>query len=288
MTVVVSTDGSERSYHALPHAARLAEAMGEPLCLVRVLDPRVDAASELVPHLREAVRRVVARWIDELQAVLDTNGIAGEVLVPVRVHGEEVHDAIIASAAEREASVIAIDTRGGGALRHALLGSVAMGVIGHTTIPVLLTGPAIEAPVIGDPYHFFVTDDGSPAAEAIIPAVAPLLAAAGGRVTLYRHYIPRPGDLGEEVEIDAAHERLRALAEGFPRGLGLDIQVERGDAPGGIATRVIERATASGATAIALASHGHSARYHLLAGSVALDIVNRSHLPVLMSSARRK
>lgn len=286
VTIVVSTDASERSLHALPHAARLAEAMGEPLALLRVLDPRVDCSSELVPSLREAIRRVSSRWEEELQAVLAARGLRGETMIPVRVHGEEVHDAIIGSAAEAGASLIAIDTRGGGMLRHALLGSVAMGVLGHTHLPVMLTGPAIDSPTIGDPYHLFVTSDGSPAAAAIIPAIAPLVAASNARVTLWTAYIPRTGDVSSQVEIDAAHERLKQLADGLPRGTSVDIQVEQGQWPGGVAGRAVERALSSGATALAMSSHGHSARYHLLAGSVALDIVNRSALPVIMSRAR--
>lgn len=286
VTIVVSTDGSERSFHALPHAARLAEAMGDSVALLRVLDPRVDCSSELVPSLREAIRRVSARWEEELLANLSAHGIRGEVVVPVRVHGEEVHDAVIGSAVELGASMIAIDTRGGGMLRHALLGSVAMGVLGHTALPVMLTGPSVEGPTIGEPYHLFVTSDGSAAAAAIIPAVASLVAASGARVTLWTAYIPRTGDLGPEVEMAAAHDRLREMAHALPAGTPVDIQVEKGQWPGGVAGRAVERALSSGATALAMSSHGHSARYHLLAGSVALDVLNRSALPVIMIRAR--
>ncbi|MCA9831090.1 MAG: universal stress protein [Dehalococcoidia bacterium] len=286
MTIVVSTDGSERSLHVLPHAARLARAMDEPLALLRVLDPRVDCASELVPSLREATRLVSARWKQELQATLEANGVRGEALVPVRLHGEEIHDAVIGGAAEAGASIIAIDTRGGGMLRHALLGSVAMGIIGHTQLPVMLTGPEVDSPTIGNPYHLFVTSDGSTAAAAVIPVIAPIVAAARARVTLWTAYIPRTGDISSEVELGLAHDQLRKMAEGLPPGTTVDIQVEKGQWPGGVAGRAVERALASGATALAISSHGHSARYHLLAGSVALDIVNRSPLPVIMSRAR--
>src|SRR5688572_31425279 len=70
MKFLVTTDGSERSLHVLPHAGRLARSAGATIELARVLDPHNDATHVQAPSRHEAIDRVRATWQGELQAAL--------------------------------------------------------------------------------------------------------------------------------------------------------------------------------------------------------------------------
>jgi nucleotide-binding universal stress UspA family protein len=288
MTVVATTDGTERSLRVVPHAAQLAIAARQRLTLLRVLDPRVDCKSVVAPTLREAVRRVSEEWAAEMRGSLAERGIDGDVVVASRLHGEEMPDTILGAAAEAGASAIASDTHGGGLLRHAFLGSHALDMLRKADIPLLLTGPAAEAPVIGDRYEVFFTSDGSPAAESALTVMGPLLAATRAAVTFWQAVVPRTGDMGQAAELEAARSRLEWLARHLPPGTDYEVVVEPAAGPNAVPRLAVDRALESGAMAMAMSTHGHSARYHVLAGSVALAMLQQSPLPILMARARNE
>ena len=77
MKILVCTDGSGASLAVLPHVRRLAEAVEAEATLVRVLDSRVDAASEVAARLGDAVDVVRTRWETELRKMLVDAGIKG-------------------------------------------------------------------------------------------------------------------------------------------------------------------------------------------------------------------
>jgi nucleotide-binding universal stress UspA family protein len=54
---------------------------------------------------------------------------------------------------------------------------------------------------------------------------------------------------------------------------------------GGIDTAIMEVAAEVGAHAIAMATHGTSARHNVLMGSVAMSILGRSRLPLIVARA---
>ena len=85
--------------------------------------------------------------------------------VPLREWGKDTADAILQTADDTDAKLIAIATRGSGALRHALFGSVALGVISKTNLPVLTVAGNPPVREGQGPYHVVVTTDGSPIRE---------------------------------------------------------------------------------------------------------------------------
>jgi nucleotide-binding universal stress UspA family protein len=277
VTVVATTDGSERSLRIVPHAARLAGVLGEPLVLLRVLDPVLDCGDVVSASLREAIRTVSARWQQELLGALSMAGASGTVEIPVRVHGEESHDTALAAAHDLSASVLALTSRGSGGVRQALFGSMASRLIEGSRVPVLVAGPEAGAPVAGDSYHLFVMSDGSPAAESIVPPLRPLIR-DGVRVTFWQAL--------EDGSREEAQRGLERLAAGLPEGTAWSAEVAQAAGPDSVAALAIERAGATGATAMALSAHGRGRRFDALAGTTAMAVIQRSPLPVLTMRVR--
>ncbi|MCA9829092.1 MAG: universal stress protein [Dehalococcoidia bacterium] len=286
MPVLVSTDGSSRSLAALPHAARLASALNEEVVLLRVLDPHKDCAGESAATLRERVDRVAARFVRELEDALARESITGTARVITLLHGEDTYEAILASVALASAGLVALDTRGGGALRHLLFGSVALQVLSHARTPLLLTGPAVRPPLLVDPYHVFMTTDGSGAGDAALIEVAALCARARARLTIWQAVEPRLVEMGASPPAVTIRARLRSLAGSLPPGVSSELVVDEVETVGEIAGAAIRAAGSRQASCIAMATHGHSRRYHSVAGSVAMGVLQHSPLPVLLTRSR--
>ncbi|WBL37426.1 universal stress protein [Tepidiforma flava] len=284
MNILVTTDGSERSLCILPHAARLAAAVGADLRLARVLDPRSDAAGVVAERLGAAVAEVRARWEEELRAALAAHGVPGEPLVVERRWGEDVPKAIRRAAADLGASLIAMASRGTGAIRHAVFGSVAMGVVGSAGVPVMTLTGCPPAPAREGPYHLLITSDGSPDARSIFPALAPLLQPGRVRVTLLEVAVMRALETEAEAKLRTL-PALEALRPRLPAGLETAYHIPVVPPGAGIDTAIIEAARELGADAVASATHGHSARRHLIAGSTALGVARLSPVPVILAKS---
>ncbi len=284
MNILVTTDGSERSLCILPHAGRLAALLGADLHLARILDPRSDAAGVVAERLGPAVAEVRARWEDELRAALAAHRVAGAPLVVERRWGEDVPRAIHRAADELGAALVAIASRGAGPIRHAVFGSVAMGVLGAADLPVMTLTGCPPLPDRDGPYHVLVTTDGSAASRGVIPALAPLLQPGKVRVTLAEVVIMKA--LETEAEAKArALPGLQALRPLLPAGLEVGFHLPIVPPGAGIDTAILEAAAELAADAVAMATHGHSARYHLIAGSTALGVVRRAPVPVILAKS---
>ena len=285
MNILVTTDGSGPSRRVLPHAARFAAACDGRLTLARVLNPLVDLAGEFATTTDAAAKRFTEAWESDLGGVLTEAGVQGTPLVPVQAHGEDAHDAILRVAAEIEADVRAMHSRGIGVLRHALLGSVAMGVLGHSARPVLLTGEHVENPSGQGPYRLMITSDGSAASLDIVRALLPLMAGRGVVVKLVRVFEPRSGRASPGAEHEACRNQLEKVRLEHFAGLDVEGLVPVAGHEQAVAETIIETAADLGVDAIAMSTHGHGALRHLLAGSVALDVLARSPLPVFLARA---
>lgn len=285
MNILVTTDGSERSYDVLPHVERFASQLGGSVTLLRILNPLIDVGGEVDVDLEAACSRVARAWEGEMAAVLRRYGIVGETLVVLLQRGEDVHEAVLRVGGAREAALIAMHSRGSGALRHALLGSVAMGVLGHSTTPLLLIGANAAQPASAPGYHIVATSDGSPASTAVLKALGPLVAGTLARVSLLRIVELRSGRASPEVEIQAATAQLESLKALLPEGVAGEVCCRTCKHDEEVAGAIVAAARELKADAIALSTHGESALHHLLAGSVALSVLERAPLPVILSRA---
>jgi nucleotide-binding universal stress UspA family protein len=269
----------------IAHAARFARATGQPLEVIRVLDPLLD----LTPgagSTQQIIDDVSARWREAMAGLVREAGAGADVTVAVLKPRERTHQAIARVATERGARAIVIGSHGAGLARHLILGSVAMGVVGQAQQPVMVVGPnAAQAPSGDAPYKIVVSDDGSEAARNAGRAMAQLVEGAPVEVVFLSIYEPRLGDASEAEEhgkLTAAHGELgRSLPSSATSGSVVRTvgDFERVD------TAIVRVAQEEGATAIAMATRGHSARRHLLAGSVAVGVLKHASVPVLLISA---
>ena len=132
--VVAGYDGSDDSRRAARHGAALAARLGRQLVLVHVAErdaDRVRADRELAEVLHDAISVLDPAPQQRLEATIAT------------ASGEPA-DELARLARERDAALLVIGTRGRGALKSALLGSVSAGVVRHAGPPVVLVGPAAE------------------------------------------------------------------------------------------------------------------------------------------------
>lgn len=277
MRFLVTTDRSEHSLRVFPHVAALARAAGAELSLLQVLDPRMDAANELDVSLAAACERVAARWKTELEALVRARGLDASVQVAIKGQRESLPDTVVRVAGELEAVLIAMDTRGANRLRHALVGSVASGVVGQSRPPVLLTRAGMREPAAGATYRLLVTNDGSTAALDVIAALRPVLAQLKPDVVLVRaHELPA----GDSANIE---EELHAVAAQFPVDVPVTLRVVPLGGRRTASDAILALADEAGADSIAMSTQGHSARRHLVAGSVALDVLGRAPIPVILA-----
>jgi nucleotide-binding universal stress UspA family protein len=146
--VVVAYDGSEGAKRAVQAAGRLLP--GHPAVVVHAWEPmfrRILASRALAAGAVDDLRETVALLHDELadrEAAITEEGVAAARAAGLDAVGDTVESddgawrAVAAAARAHGASVIVIGTRGLGAVRSALLGSVSSGLVQNAELPVLV------------------------------------------------------------------------------------------------------------------------------------------------------
>ena len=267
-TVLATTDGSAHSHRVLPHAALLAEALECRVALLEVVEGGEDAAEIEVA----------------LKGTLSRRGIDGAVVAEKADEDEEVAAAVLRVARQMDAAVLALDSRGHGALRHVLHGSVLHDLLRGTDRLLLVSGPNADPPAPeAMPYRILITNDGSPASEAVLRALAPLLTAGRFEATLLRVHEHEPGGQDDATAMAACERELAQARQLLPAPLAVTTLVQEIPRGAGVDTAIIEKALEVNAQAIAMATHGISARNHVMMGSVATTMLGRSPLPLLLA-----
>jgi nucleotide-binding universal stress UspA family protein len=132
-SILVAWDGSEHAKRALGEAVDLARTQAATLTLLTVAAP-LHAWPGYVPPISE----------DDLVSGAEEILAEGEALVPegIPVSGRAAagHPGteLVKSAAAGDHDLIVMGSRGRGAVRSAVLGSVSHFVLNHTTLPVLV------------------------------------------------------------------------------------------------------------------------------------------------------
>jgi nucleotide-binding universal stress UspA family protein len=132
---IVGTDGSDGARAAIEEALDLAASMNAKVTFVSVL----RAADALVRDqlYRQQIREELADARVALAEALEQAEDAG-VQAKCRVLEGHAADALVAFAREQDADVIVVGSRGLGALRGVLVGSVSRSVTRHADRPVLV------------------------------------------------------------------------------------------------------------------------------------------------------
>jgi nucleotide-binding universal stress UspA family protein len=132
-SILVAWDGSEHAKRALSEAIDLARTQSGRLTLMTVAAP-IHAWPGYVPPVTEA----------DLSSAAEKTLAEGEALVPegIPVSGRTVVGdpamEIVKRAKAANHDLIVMGSRGRGAVRSAVLGSVSHSVLNHTTVPALI------------------------------------------------------------------------------------------------------------------------------------------------------
>ena len=136
--ILIATDGSPGSRAAAEEGVRLAQILGAEVTFVAVAHPPLPMLGEpyyqraLSEHLA-TMRTALAKTIpsaEERRVSYETELLEGS---PAK--------AVLELARSRDVDLIVIGSRGLGALKGALLGSVSSAIVHHADRPVLVTRP---------------------------------------------------------------------------------------------------------------------------------------------------
>lgn len=142
-TILVATDGSDLSKHAVDHALGLAQLCQATLIALKVVPRYPQSYFEGGLALQaDEVGRIEQQWADEGQAVVDEIQRQAEEK-GVKAHGvtvksDVVSDAIIATAKKHECDLIVMASHGRRGVQRLLLGSETQQVLTHSHTPVLV------------------------------------------------------------------------------------------------------------------------------------------------------
>jgi nucleotide-binding universal stress UspA family protein len=133
--ILLAVDGSEYSHRAIEYAKSLTELYGANLWLVHVF----SNTSDLLGY--EDFEKLYAKRKSAGQAVLDSaKKILGSTTFKVHeelLEGSEA-EAILSTAENNQVDLIVMGTRGFGAVKGLLVGSVSRKVIHLSTCPVMV------------------------------------------------------------------------------------------------------------------------------------------------------
>lgn len=292
--IVVGVDGSAGGRAALRYALVAAAARG---ARVEVLS---GYAAELywaagapmavgdLPALRDAVRERAQKVVDSVRRSVPE---AADVPLDVCVTAEAAAPELVRRS--QGAEFVVVGSRGHGAVRSALLGSVALHVSTHAACPVVVVHPrpADLPPAGADAPRVVVGVDGSPTGRAALAAAVEEAARLGAAldvvacfavdaywVALYPDVMPSADEIRDDVR-RAAQEQLTAVLAARPGDApapSVHLEVTQG-APSDVLLH-----QARGAALLVVGSRGRGAVRAALMGSVALHCVMHAPCPVLV------
>lgn len=286
---VVGVDGSPGARTALGWALADAARRGAPLEVVSSFPIQLYLADPLLLD-EDQLEAVRADTLERARALVDeVRADAGNPDVPVQVLAVAGPPAPMLLAASEDAGLLVVGSRGRGAVKSLVLGSVALSCVTHARVPVVVVHPAAaDATVDVDagPPRVVVGLDGSAASGIALERAATEAQLLGAELVAVAAYsaasywsdayavvLPPPEQLAEEVQAAAAQQVTAArLPDGLP------VRVESIEGPAGD----VLVAAAGDAALLVVGGHGQGAVRGLLMGSVALHCVLSGPCPVMV------
>jgi nucleotide-binding universal stress UspA family protein len=301
-TALIGYDGSEDAAAAIRKAGKLIGP--RPAVVVHVWESLAGLLLHTDVNGLTGTMREAAAELDE-EDRREAEGLAAEGADLAREAGFDAEPralqgrpkawpALLEAADAVDAAVVVIGSRGLGAVKSALFGSVSSGLLHHAHRPVLVVPPGDEAMPAGPVLAAF---DGSDASRAAIGAAARLLSirevvietgwipytsvAAGGVAGAPVAVMARATEeLDNAVEAHAertAREGVRLAAAG-----GLEARAEAIQAAGPVWCTLRDSAEVHGSPAIVAGSRGRGAMATAVLGSTSSALVHQAQLPILV------
>ena len=285
--ILLAIDGLPDSVLATRAAMDIAANMGLALHVVHcwlplttAFGPAGEPTIDIGRAYQEPAAEVLRRQVEKLQRLGAV--VAGEHLLMGRAA-----DQVPELASRLGAQLIVIGSRGLGAIKRLVLGSVSEGVAHAVGTPVLVVRGGHES---WPPAQVLVGDDGSEHSTSAVAMGALVAKATGAQLTIatvvsepwIESVTPYEARMAEDARV-AGEAMVHDIAEAAHRAYGIDVKtvVLYGDP----ATTLIARAGSDSTPAvIAVGSRGLGAIARLALGSVSTSILRGAHGAVLISN----
>ncbi|NVJ15664.1 universal stress protein [Myxococcus sp. AM010] len=280
--VLLATDFSEASTHAVGRAGHLPLADGAKVLVTHALPSRMPA--ELGTRALQATARELERVAERLRKALRAEGRSATVETRI-ARGKPV-EAILRRARAFGAELIVLGRHGDKPLRNMFLGSTAENVIRGGDLPVLIVNRRAPGPYLR-PVVAVDADETSKRAASFVPS----LMTPGSELTLVHAYdVPLeyavfPGLTTKEHKHyqqtfkASAERKLKALQQELD---AVDIPYHLVMENGGSRSIVLEFVDDQGADLLALGTRARSGVAFALLGSVATDLIREAKCDVLV------
>ncbi|MCZ2860509.1 universal stress protein [Blastococcus sp. VKM Ac-2987] len=294
--VVVGVDGSPDGRAALIEALLAAARLGADVEVATsyalpVGDPGAGAlAVPDAPGIRAATESQARALLDEVRAEVAVSAVPGVRDVGIRlvVSAEPAAPLLVQLSAGAE--LLVVGSRGRGAVRSVLLGSVALQCVTHAACPVLVVHPPVG---ISDPPRVVVGVDGSDVSRAALAVALDEAARRGAELEVVAAFASIDHWAGPEAVALPPADELRRDLQAATEQVVADVLAERAragaDPVRAVRTVVVEDAAGAGLVARARAadvlvvgSRGRGTLRGLLLGSVSLHCVMHGRCPVLV------
>ncbi len=288
--ILVPTDFSPTSVHALDYAVPLARQMGGQITLLHVID---------LPVLPQTVENLVIGDAMTSAAKERLEALAREKMPPpllakTLVRTGSSYQEITRLAQGLKSDLIILSTHGRTGFKRALLGSTTERVVRHAPCPVLtvrcdgeVKSPDLKASGLGPRINrILVPVDFSERSAAAVEFAVGMVRTMKARLALLHVVAPLPLRLSrfraEMQEYDAAtkqeaQRKLEALAATVPKDIGVDVLLRQDLPPRGIAGVAHEWRS----DLIILPTRGLTAVKYIMLGCTAEAVVRHAPCPVL-------
>jgi nucleotide-binding universal stress UspA family protein len=277
--ILLATDGSEEAELAARTAADLAAKTGSELYVVHVLVLPPETLHD--PFGTDARREFEKRGrgrLDELVGRLEASG--GEVAGAHFRVGSAAAE-IVAQAEELGAGMVVLGSRGLGAMRRALMGSVSDSVVRHAPCPVLV----VRSEPLAFPTKILLATDGSEEATLAASTAAELAKGTDSELHVVHvgSFVPTFLAATEAEPGQSAREARKTLDDEVGSIQAADGTVVQAHLRfGGAPEEVVVLAEDLGAGLIVVGSRGRGGIRRALMGSVSERVVRHAHCPVMI------
>ncbi len=283
-SILLATDLSARCDRALSRALQLARQWRARLVVATVL-PDSDASgliARLLPNA-DALDGTTARTLAEQRVRRLLQGEADDVAVEIRLGHGHVGRAVLQLAAEEGCGLVITGIAGDPLFELPLVGSTVLWLTRHSMLPVLIVHERVRGPY----RNLALASDFSASANQAARCALELLGAPLQLSVV--HALESPGSVLLTADRDVLQDEARGSARAQAQALLAELRPVLGEAhvqkliePGDPARMLADHALASGTELVIVATHGRSALFDLLIGSVARRLVETLETDTLL------